>query len=177
MDIQNKTQIKAALRQSFGAVVYSINELNEEQFFEPRAEGKWSPADILGHLILSTKPVTKAMSTPKLMLKAAFGKSNREEKTLTQLYDKYIEALSKGQKAPPNFTYNGAKEKGREKLLGDFTDQLDKLLLQIDKWEEKDLSSYILPHPAIGKITIREMLYFTHFHTEHHHEQVLEVGV
>lgn len=177
MEIQNKVQIKAALRQSFGEVVYSVNDLTHDQFNVPREEGKWSPAEILGHLILSTKPITKAMRTPKMMLKAAFGKNNREEKTFSELYDKYLAALAGGQKAPPNFTYNGASEKGKEKLLADFTEQLNQLLSQIDKWEEKDLSEYVLPHPAIGKLTIREMLFFTHFHTEHHHKQVQEVQV
>jgi hypothetical protein len=26
----------------------------------------------------------------------------------------------------------------------------------------------ILPHPLLGKITIREMLYFTAYHVQHH---------
>ena len=177
MEIQNKTQLKAALRQSFGAVVYAINELSEDTFLAPRAQDAWSPGEILGHLILSTKPVNKAMSMPKLMLKATFGTNNREERTFSQTKIKYYEVLAGGIKAPSNFQYEGVAKKGKENLISSFTKELDKLLNHIDKWEEKDLSKYILPHPAIGKLTIREMLYSTHFHTEHHLKQIEEVLV
>lgn len=174
MEIQNKTQLKAALRQSFGAVVYAIDELSEDTFLTPRAEGAWSPGEILGHLILSTKPVNKAMSLPKLMLKATFGTNNREERSFDQTKKKYFQALADGLKSPSNFQYDGVAKKGKEYMITSFTKELDKLLNHIDKWEEKDLSKYILPHPAIGKLTIREMLYSTHFHTEHHLNQIKE---
>ncbi len=175
MEIQNKTQLKAALRQSFGAVVYAINDLSDEAFLAPRLEGKWSPGDILGHLILSTKPVSKALSMPKLMLKATFGVSNRDERTFEETKSRYYEALAGGVTAPSTFVYNGVQEKGKEYLINSFTKELSKLLTHIDKWEETDLSKYILPHPAIGKLTVREMLYSTHFHTEHHLKQIEEL--
>ncbi len=177
MEIQNKTQLKAALRQSFGAVVYAVNELSDEVFLAPRAKDAWSPGEILGHLILSTKPVNKAMSMPKLMLKATFGTNNREERTFGQTKTRYYDALAGGIKAPSNFHYEGVAQKGKDYLITSFTKELDKLLHHIDKWEEKDLSKYILPHPAIGKLTIREMLYSTHFHTEHHLTQIKEAVV
>lgn len=31
-----------------------------------------------------------------------------------------------------------------------------------------ELDKYILPHPLLGKLTIREMMYFTIYHVEHH---------
>lgn len=175
MDIHNKTQIKAALRQSFGAVVYAINDLNEQSFVTPWSEGKWSPSEIIGHLILSTKPVTRAMTTPKSKLEEIFGKNNREEHSFQGLKEKYLSRLSAGVKAPPMFTYSDATDEGKESLIGKFTSQLDQLLLQIDNWSEKDLSDYVLPHPAIGNLTIREMLFFTHYHTGHHLEQINQV--
>ena len=44
------------------------------------------------------------------------------------------------------------------------------LILAIIKNEIKDLDVYILPHPLLGKVTLREMLYFTIHHNEHHLE-------
>lgn len=175
VEVPNKIDIKARLRQAFSDVIYTIYDLSDEQFGAPRATDKWSPAEIVGHLILSTKPINKAMGTPKLMLKAAFGKNNREEKPTDQLISTYKEILSGGLTAPKNFIYKGATEKGKDIMISKFTDELDKLLAHIDKWKEKDLTDYVLPHPAIGKLTIREMLLFTEFHTKHHHKQMLEV--
>jgi len=128
MDIQNKTQIKAALRQSFSAVVYTINELDNEAYNTPVRDGKWSPGEILGHLILSTTPVSKALTTPKSMLEAAFGKNNREERTFEETKEKYYSRLVQGITASSSFVYNGAAEKGKEKMISKFTDELNKLL-------------------------------------------------
>jgi hypothetical protein len=29
-----------------------------------------------------------------------------------------------------------------------------------------------LPHPLLGKLTLREMIYFTIYHVQHHHKLV-----
>jgi hypothetical protein len=42
------------------------------------------------------------------------------------------------------------------------------MLKKIGQWSEKNLDAYLLPHPLLGKITVREMLFFTTFHTDHH---------
>ena len=39
-----------------------------------------------------------------------------------------------------------------------------------------DLDKYVLPHPLLGKVTLREMLYFTIHHNEHHLE-LLKAGL
>ena len=36
------------------------------------------------------------------------------------------------------------------------------------KWDDKQLDKYLAPHPLLGKITLRELSYFTIYHTEHH---------
>jgi len=36
------------------------------------------------------------------------------------------------------------------------------------KWKEPQLDQYIAPHPLLGKITLRELCYFTIYHTKHH---------
>lgn len=46
---------------------------------------------------------------------------------------------------------------------------LDQLIKSIQKYSEQELDQTILPHPLLGKITLREMLYFTIYHVEHHH--------
>ena len=47
----------------------------------------------------------------------------------------------------------------------DFTKQL---WLAIGSWREQDLDRYVLPHPLLGKLTLREMLFFTLYHNYHH---------
>jgi molybdopterin synthase catalytic subunit len=45
------------------------------------------------------------------------------------------------------------------------------------KCSEKDLDYYVIPHPLIGKLTLREMLFFCIYHVQHHHkitEKIIE---
>ena len=39
---------------------------------------------------------------------------------------------------------------------------------RIDQWSESSLDRFKLLHPLLGRLTLREMLFFTIFHNEHH---------
>jgi len=39
---------------------------------------------------------------------------------------------------------------------------------KIKNYNEANLDKYIIPHPLLGKLTLREMLFFTIHHNEHH---------
>jgi len=45
------------------------------------------------------------------------------------------------------------------------------LVLQIEKHSESELDQMILPHPLLGKLTLREMACFAAYHVAHHHKQ------
>ena len=38
----------------------------------------------------------------------------------------------------------------------------------ITRWGERALDRFRLPHPALGQLTVREMLFFTLYHNLHH---------
>jgi hypothetical protein len=38
----------------------------------------------------------------------------------------------------------------------------------VEAWSEADLDRLLLPHPILGKITAREMLFFAIYHGHHH---------
>ena len=60
-------------------------------------------------------------------------------------------------------------EKGK-KLKVDLINEIDKLVTKLDELTENELDKYIFPHPLLGKLTLREMLYFTIYHVRHHEE-------
>jgi hypothetical protein len=43
---------------------------------------------------------------------------------------------------------------------------------RLKKYSEASLDELILPHPLLGKLTLREMLYFTIYHAGHHHHLI-----
>jgi hypothetical protein len=169
----DKVELKAALRNSFSEVVHAVNLMPNEIYATPIYFGKWSPEQHLGHLWLSTKPINQAMGMPKLILKAQFGTNNREEKTYDQLYWKYKNGLQQSQfKAPAKFEFSPSQQVQKKALISKFNDELQQLIKYTDNWSEQDLTKYILPHPALGKMSVREMLMFTDIHTRHHLEAI-----
>ena len=48
----------------------------------------------------------------------------------------------------------------------------NRLISKMERWKDVDLDRYLLPHPLLGKITLREMLYFTTFHIQHHQQTI-----
>jgi len=82
--------------------------------------------------------------------------------------EKYKKAIAPGLTAASDFVAEKGRIFEKAALIKRFQDELTDLKKILNKWDEKSLGEYILPHPAIGKITIREMMYFTIFHTDHH---------
>lgn len=163
-----KQEIIVQLKNNHLAFVEYINSLNEKDFlYAP--ETKWTAGQQLDHIHRSTSPVLLALSLPKLMLKLLFGKSNRPSKTYDALIEKYNQALTKGGRASGRFIPKPIGFNDKQPLINALTNTINKLSSKIENLTENELDAYILPHPLLGKLTLREMLYFTVHHVKHHH--------
>lgn len=169
MQIHNKSEIIAALNEKVEAFNSFIAPLNKEQF-EATPNDKWSAGQNLDHLIRSIRPLQPAYALPKFMLKMMFGKANRPSRTYDEVVVKYKNKLAVGFRASGQFVPPVILFEQKELLLKKYTRQKEKLISKIKKQKEEDLDRYILPHPLLGKLTLREMLYFTIYHNEHHLE-------
>jgi len=169
-------ELRLLLQGAFGGIIHTTNTNSDNDFNSNKITEKCSIAEIIGHLILSTKAITKGLSTPKTILESTFGKMERGEWTADQLTDVYQNTLGNGLKAPSAFTYINANTKGKEKMLSDFAKELDHLLDALDLWNEYELTEYHLPHPAIAKMSLKEMILFTEYHTRHHHKQIITLS-
>lgn len=49
----------------------------------------------------------------------------------------------------------------------------ENLMSATGRWREWQLDRLRLPHPALGNLTVREMLFFTIYHHAHHVENVV----
>ena len=173
MEILTKNQLIQDLETSFQAMTDWINAQPESLFNKEIIEGKWTIAGHLYHLIKSTKAVTTGFVMPKLVLKTMFGKSNRTERTYDEMLKKYKTALVQNNvKAPNSYAVQSGRTFERAALIKRFESELHDFVKALDKWKEEDLSVYILPHPVLGKCTLREYVYFTTLHTYHHLENL-----
>jgi len=175
MDIPTKNQLIKDLRISYSGITNWINEQPSDHFNKEILTGKWTIAGHLYHLEKSTRAVCKGMGMPKLILRSMFGENNRTERTFEEAKTKYEKGLVEIVVTVPD---DYEAEKGRIfdkiELLRRFDAGLNNLILVIGKWNEKDMGKYVLPHPVFGKFTIREFIYFTIFHTDHHLEILKE---
>ncbi len=169
MQIHDKPQIVTALNEKVDAFNNYISLLNKKQF-ELSPDGKWSAGQNLDHLIRSIKPLQMAYALPKFTLAILFGKSNRPSGTYDELMIKYKAKLEAGGKAGRAFVPPVIGFEKKDVLIKKYDVQKQKLVAKIKKQSEADLDKYVLPHPLLGKVTLREMLYFTIHHNEHHLE-------
>jgi len=134
-------------------------------------QGKWSPVQQLDHIIKSVTPVAIAFSLPAFLLKMFFGSANRPSKSYDALVEKYRSRLASGGKAPGRFIPKNNQTRVKE-LSASLLKKIHSLSKKIDSFQEEQLDQLILPHPLLGKLTLREMLYFTIYHVQHHQKQV-----
>lgn len=169
MTIQSKNEILAGLAQASRELLQFCSAVSTEQFFHQPAE-KWSIAQNITHLTTSAKMTHLVYRLPKLMVRLYTGKPNRASRTYETLAEKYRLKLAQGGKASGRFVAKPADPRnGKPALLMAFGEQMENLHRTIAKrWTDPLLDSYLAPHPLLGKITLRELGFFTIYHTYHH---------
>lgn len=151
---------------------YCSSLSDEEFFYQP--EGKWSPAQQVKHLIISANRTRLAFALPKFIVRWYTGKPNRPSRTYDELVTKYKMKLAQGGKASGPFIPKPIPSSyGKIKMLGQFRQSMEKLSKAIiSTRKEEQMEKYLAPHPLLGKITFRELGYFTIHHTYHHLESI-----
>jgi len=135
-------------------------------------QGKWNTGEHIVHLIQSENALNKALWLPKLYLKYKFGTNNRANRTYDQIVKKYQDKLADN----PGVVANTSKKMPAITLTNktSYVSKLEKekvnLIKKFSNWDERDLDIYLLPHPLVGRMTIREIVIWTVYHTEHHYK-------
>ncbi|MFK8005983.1 MAG: DinB family protein [Saprospiraceae bacterium] len=166
--IYSKSEIIQSLQASFDQVTACVTSTPDEIFYNKK-DGKWSVAENFSHLIQSTKPLASVLKKNKLFL-LAFGVSFSGSDKFETLRSNYLLKLSQGL-APRNgggFISKNVESTSKEIFLENWNLIGSKFPSRIDQWSENNLDRFKLPHPLLGKLTVREMLFFTVFHNEHH---------
>jgi hypothetical protein len=141
------------------------------ELFHPLGDA-WSPADNVRHLLKSNRPVLRAVSTPKILLAIRFGAGLRPSRTYAEVRERYLarlaEGVTAGRFAPRPLEGLEQTEEQRRVLLAEMDRVSEHLTGAVSGWREWQLDRLYLPHPALGRLTVREMLFFTLYHNLHH---------
>lgn len=167
----NLTNIKQKLQENHHKFLEYLGEFSDAELVLSK-NNKWTAGQHLEHIYLAVKPVRVALSLPKFLLKLVFGQANRSSKSEEELVKKYKLKLANGGRASGRFIPKKVTAEMVINLRHDLKKEVDHLCTKLDKFTEEELDRYVLPHPLLGKLTLREMLYFTSYHVTHHHELV-----
>lgn len=174
----SKDELLAAFSAETTKIHQFFSDIPTDQFFAA-PDDVWSPAHNLVHLWLSSKPIVLALGLPKVALRLRFGKAKHASTSVAAIRTQYVNvALAGGGVASGQYV---PQVKGDDSRSGDPDGTAEKAAIltkwqtvgegvesALQKWQEDDLDRLVVPHPLIGKLTIREILFFTLYHNLHH---------
>ena len=171
-DINTKFELITALKDSNQRAEAWFRSMPARDFFTRQGD-VWSPSDNVDHLIKAVKPVSKALKLPRFTLHTMFGKPEKPSMTYEELCQVYRDEIARGGQAsgrylPEQQTPTTDAEEKKMALLEQWSKENAELLSIVDQWDDDELDQYLLPHPLIGKLTIREMIFFTIYHNLRH---------
>lgn len=164
----NKSLLTTQLRETYTPVLELANSIAEEDFNFRPSESRWTAGQQLQHLIISTKVFNKSIRIPKSVLQEKFGVNERPAKNYEKIVEEYKVRLKEGGTAPNKFAPKPLDYSQKTFIANELQEELEQLLGALKEWSEEDLDQYVLPHPLLGLLSIRELFSFTIYHTQHH---------
>ena len=170
--------IIAESKKAFNDVSLFIGQISPEDFFYTPIEKKWSIAQHIQHLINSTRSSTVAFVVPRFLLRIIGGKPERQSMQYDNLVSIYRAKLHDGGKATGRYIPRKIPGTiGKQEILKRWEMAVALYLNALQKnANSRTLNDYQVKHPILGKITLRELVYFTIYHT-HHHLNIINKGV
>ncbi|TAE07037.1 MAG: DinB family protein [Bacteroidetes bacterium] len=167
-----KNALIAKVQDNHNAFVAYINALTEAEFMHSLPT-KWTAGQQLEHILKSLKPLVKVLAS-KEGVAERFGTIDRPTQSYEQVVEAYNQALAKGGEASPPFLPEAVALDRKDALSQHLAETLQLLAQHLEAYSENELDTLVVPHPLLGKMTVREMLYFTAHHVAHHHQKTRE---
>lgn len=173
-----REEILAELARLAAEVVRLADGFDRPSFFAQQSEdgvAKWSPAEQLRHLTRSTYPLARGYAFPRVALALRFGvalRGSEKYEIVAERYSRYLETRPDAGRFAPTPDDAAPDDARRAQIMTRWRDAVSRLAGAVEPWSERALDRYRLPHPLLGRLTAREMLFFTLFHTSHHARQV-----
>lgn len=166
-----RVEIANALRRLCAESELYWNAMSARDFVAPIGTA-WSPADNVRHLTKSIVPLTRALRIPKIVLRLMFGTSPSMSRSYREIVSVYHAALRRGAQAgrfaPEPRSHMGDTEEYRRQVLARHHSAVDDLAAEVTIWQHHHIDAVRLPHPLLGRLTVREMLLWTLYHNLHH---------
>lgn len=170
-DPTTRTALLAGLVRVHEESVAYWSGYDDAAFFAPMGE-HWSAADHVRHLTKSMRPVAAALRLPGWALRILFGRPRAPSRGFDALRGDYHGVLAAGGQAgrfAPRPLAEGSATPGRRaRIMAAHAAAVDALTVALARLREDSLDRLRLPHPLLGRLTLREMTQFTLYHNLHH---------
>jgi hypothetical protein len=144
-----------------------IQSLSNDEFLYSQ-DGKWTPGQQLDHVVKCLAPLGQILGT-KPIIELKFGSINRPSLSYENIIKNYQIALDNGGEAPHKFLPDKVGLNDKQKLMSEVITNAKIALYHLNNYSDTELEVLALPHPLLGKLSIKEMLYLMTYHVEHHH--------
>jgi len=122
------------------------------------------------------RPLAAALRLPRILLALRFGPAFGGSRSFEEIRDVYRAALAGGLQAgrfgPSPGSVDPATAEHQASLLEGWRAASTALDDAATRWSDRALDRYRLPHPGLGQLTVREMLFFTLYHNAHHARRI-----
>ena len=167
---KTRKALNEEVNKSFDDVIQWLDGQNDSHLNASLYEDKWTAAQHLFHLVKSSKATSNGFNLPKEKIKELFGQLDRDQYNADQLNAVYKQALAGGLKSPSQFVSDPNRMFTKAELKKRLQDEKENFKVSLLKWNDDELSSYVMPHPAIGNLTLYEFCLFNSMHNFHHLE-------
>lgn len=171
----NKAELIALNEEKFQNLFDFLEEHGVEKW-NNGPEGKWTTGQHVMHLVQSAKPLNRAMGMPMFLLRYKFGKANRPPRTYEVVKNKYRTKLAAAGEVLSPFSKNMPETpaESKQSIIELLKNEKDKFLKKISRVSEKNMDKYLIPHPLLGRMLIREIIMWNAVHVEHYLEILQE---
>lgn len=141
-----------------------------------RVGDAWTPAEHLDHLSIATSAAAKPFAISPWLLQLRFGRARRPSRSYDALRADYRARLAQGGRATgryvpqPDAMPTEDAIVRRTMLLSRWYRVNARLQNRIRTWKETALDRARVPHPLLGRLTMRELALWTVYHDRHHIE-------
>jgi DinB superfamily len=164
-------EIIAALQEVHRESVAYWATFSDAEFFAPIGTA-WSPAENVRHLSKSMRAVQQGMRLPPIVVNLIFGTTDepaRDYETIRTIYrERLAKGATAGRFAPTPKPAGADPATERRRIMRAHEASVEALTARVAKWSEANMNYHVLPHPLLGPLSVREMLFFTVYHNTHH---------
>ena len=166
----DRKDLVSEFKENHNLFIDYIKSLTDEEFVR-EIPHKWTAAQQLAHLVLGMETLAQLLSN-KAYIESKFGKIDRPNLGYDEIVNNYVTGLKNGAKAPTQYEPDKIKLAQKQALIQALSNYTHALVQSLDKYNEDEFDSLIIPHPFMGNLSIREMIHFMAYHALHHLKSV-----